>query len=206
MSGLLFVITAASGTGKTSLVKRLIANTTNLCVSISHTTRQRRPGEIDGVDYHFTSQQSFLAQVTEGQFVEHAEVFGNYYGTAHTSVNKQLQQGQDVILEIDWQGAGQVKKLFPHAILIFIIPPSRNALRQRLSARGQDSADVIEKRLAGSLTEMRQFVNFDYLVVNDDFDTALADLTAIVHARRLTLQQQQQRQADLLVQLMHQPD
>lgn len=202
MSGLLFVVTAASGTGKTSLVKALLARLDDLRVSVSHTTRPMRVGEQDGVHYHFTPVDAFLAQVAEGGFIEHAEVFGNYYGTSHAGVSSQLNAGHDVLLEIDWQGAEQVRRLFPQSIQIFIVPPTREALRERLSNRGQDSHAVIEQRLAGSLAEMQQYVNFDYLIVNDQFEQALQHLEAIIIAERLKLTQQANRQAPLLRQLM----
>lgn len=202
VSGSLFVITAASGTGKTSLVSQLVQTIDHLDVSVSHTTREPRDGELDGQHYHFTDKKSFLADVMAGEFIEHAEVFGNFYGTHQKTVEDTLAAGIDVILEIDWQGAQQVKRLFDQVTLIFIIPPSRDALRQRLSNRGQDSDEVIEQRLDGSLQEMRQYVNFDYLVVNDNFDTALSELTSIIIARRMTLDKQQNKHLELLQRLL----
>ena len=193
MTGSLFIITAASGTGKTSLVKQLLATTNDLTVSISHTTRDPRPGEIDGHHYHFTDDHRFVTAVGENKFLEHAEVFGNYYGTSEQSVRTQLDAGVDVILEIDWQGALQVKKIFTDAIMIFILPPSIATLRQRLSSRGQDSMEVIEQRLAGAVNEMAQYVNFDYVIINDSFEVALTELKAIIVADRQTLKRQQQR-------------
>ena len=193
MTGSLFIITAASGTGKTSLVKQLLATTNDLTVSVSHTTRNPRPGEIDGQHYHFTDITSFTAAIDEGKFLEHAEVFGNYYGTSEHSVRAQLESGLDVILEIDWQGALQVKQLFPNAIMIFILPPSVATLRQRLSTRATDSTDVIEQRLAGSVHEMSQYVHADYVVINDNFEVALTELKAIIVADRQTLARQQSR-------------
>ena len=193
MTGSLFIITAASGTGKTSLVKQLLATTNDLTVSVSHTTRNPRPGEIDGQHYHFTDITSFTAAIDEGKFLEHAEVFGNYYGTSEHSVRAQLESGLDVILEIDWQGALQVKRLFPNAIMIFILPPSVATLRQRLSTRATDSTDVIEQRLAGSVHEMSQYVHADYVVINDNFEVALTELKAIIVADRQTLARQQSR-------------
>lgn len=184
MSGTLFVVSAASGTGKTSLVKALLENTDHVSVSVSHTTRKPRPGELDGVHYHFVSVDDFMAQVGEGGFLEHAEVFGNFYGTARSTVENALKADRDVILEIDWQGAQQVRRQFPDAQTIFIVPPSREALRERLQNRGQDSDDVINHRLAGALEDISHFVEFDYLVINDDFDTALDDLLAVVRACR----------------------
>jgi len=202
MSGLLFVVAAASGTGKTSLVKALLPQIDGLSVSVSHTTRPMRVGEQDGVHYHFVSVEQFVQQINASGFIEHAEVFGNYYGTSQATVMAQLQAGQDVLLEIDCQGAAQVRRLFPDSVQIFIVPPSRAALRERLSNRGQDSDAVIERRLAGSLAEIQQHVSFDYIVVNDQFETALEQLKSIICAARLTLKQQAVRQHALLSRLV----
>lgn len=202
MAGLLFVVAAASGTGKTSLVKALLEQTKDLNLSISHTTRTNRLGETDGVHYHFTPKERFVDMICDGYFVEHAEVFGNYYGTSHTGITTQLEQGHDVLLEIDWQGAQQVRKIFPNSIQIFIIPPNLAALRERLSNRGQDSSEVIQTRLNGAVEEMRQHVSFDYLIVNDVFEDALIDLKAIIRAARLTELQQGVKQQDLLIGLL----
>ncbi|MFO1373742.1 MAG: guanylate kinase [Agitococcus sp.] len=196
MSGTLFIISAASGTGKTSLVKALLENCPNLKVSISNTTRNKRAGELDGVHYHFTAKEQFVDMISQGAFLEHAEVFGNYYGTARHMVEENLRQDIDVILEIDWQGAQQVRQSYPNAVSIFIMPPSRDALRQRLENRGQDSADIINQRLNGAITDMSHFVEFDYVVINDDFDIALEDLIAIVKASRLRQNIQVIRHAD----------
>lgn len=198
MSGKLFIITAASGTGKTSLVKELLATTDNLTVSVSHTTRAPRPGESDGVHYHFTTVEAFKQMIDESAFLEYAQVFDNFYGTTRQAVERLLHDGVDVILEIDWQGALQVKEKFSDAVMIFILPPSRDALRSRLSGRGQDSDEVIEKRLAGSLTEMRQYDKFDYVVINDDFAEALADLQTIIKSHRLSRATQQVRNGKLI--------
>lgn len=203
MSGLLFVVAAASGTGKTSLVKALLPQVQGLSVSVSHTTRPMRAGEQDGVHYHFVSVSEFLEHSNAGGFIEHAEVFGNYYGTSEAAVFAQLQAGQDVLLEIDCQGAAQVRRLFPDSIQIFIVPPTRAALRERLSNRGQDSDEVIERRLAGSLAELQQHVSFDYVVVNDQFEVALDHLKSIIQAARLTVQQQSIRQQALLSRLIN---
>ena len=200
--GSLFIITAASGTGKTSLVKQLVATTNDLAVSISHSTRKPRPGEIDGQHYHFVSRAIFADMIKQGEFLEHAEVFENYYGKAKSTVELMLSNGLDVILEIDWQGALQVQKLRPDATTIFILPPDRQSLRQRLSNRGQDSQEVIERRLAGSVNEMSQYVNFDYVVINDNFDVALAELKSIIIANRLTLAKQPERHAGRIEQLL----
>lgn len=203
MSGLLFVVSAASGTGKTSLVKALLERVTNLHVSVSHTTRGQRPGELHGVHYHFTSKDDFLAQVQQDGFIEYAEVFGNYYGTSQATVRQQLEQGHDVLLEIDWQGAEQVRKIFPDAKQIFILPPSQFDLRQRLSNRGTDAVDIIEHRLSCAVEDMQQYVHFDYVIINDDFKKALHDLESVVHASRLTTQQQARRHAALIEKLLH---
>lgn len=198
MSGKLFIITAASGTGKTSLVKELLATTDNLTVSVSHTTRAPRPGESDGTHYHFTTVDAFKQMIDESAFLEYAQVFNNFYGTTRQAVERLLHEGVDVILEIDWQGALQVKEKFSDAVMIFILPPSRDALRSRLSGRGQDSDEIIEKRLAGSLTEMRQYDKFDYVVINDDFAEALADLQTIIKSHRLSRATQQVRNGKLI--------
>lgn len=198
MSGLLFVVSAASGTGKTSLVKALLERVNNLHVSVSHTTRGQRPGELDGVHYHFSTKEDFLNLVNEGGFIEYAEVFGNYYGTAQATVKEQLAKGHDVLLEIDWQGAQQVRRLFPESKQIFILPPSQFDLRQRLSNRGTDSVDVIEHRLACAVEDMQQYVNFDYVIINDDFNKALHDLEAVIIANRLVLHQQANRHEKLI--------
>ncbi|RYY79627.1 MAG: guanylate kinase [Moraxellaceae bacterium] len=202
MSGLLFVVAAASGTGKTSLVKALLDRMSDIHVSVSHTTRPQRPGELAGIHYHFTTVDHFLGLVNEGGFIEYAEVFGNYYGTSQAEVKKQLEAGHDVLLEIDWQGAEQVRRLFPESKQIFIMPPSQYDLRERLSARAQDSLEVIEQRLAGAITDMQQYTNFDYLVINDVFDRALHDIESIIHACRLTVNQQATRHQKLIAALL----
>ena len=193
MIGSLFIVTAASGTGKTSLVKQLIATTNDLSVSVSHTTRPARSGEIDGHHYHFIDIDTFTTAINDNKFLEYAEVFGNYYGTSEHSVRAQLSAGIDVNSEIDRQGAKQIKQMFPDAIMIFILPPNIATLRQRLSTRAQDSSEVIEQRLSGAVTEMAQYVNADYVVVNDNFEVALAELKAIIIADRQTLERQQRR-------------
>ena len=202
MKGSLFIITAASGTGKTSLVKQLLATTNDLTVSISHTTRPPRPGEIDGHHYHFIEKNTFITAIGEGKFLEHAEVFDNYYGTSESSVKAQLEAGIDVILEIDWQGALQVKKIFTEAIMIFILPPSLSTLRQRLSTRAQDSVEVIEQRLSGAVSEMAQYVNFDFVIINDNFEVALTELKAIIVADRQTLSRQQRHHRRIIKSLL----
>lgn len=202
MSGLLFVVSAASGTGKTSLVKALLERVNNLHVSVSHTTRDQRPGELDGVHYHFSNKEDFLNLVNEGGFIEYAEVFGNYYGTAQATVKEQLAKGHDVLLEIDWQGAQQVRRLFPESKQIFILPPSQFDLRERLSNRGTDAVDVIEHRLSCAVADMQQYSNFDYIIINDDFNKALHDLEAVIIANRLVLSQQAHRHEKLIQKLI----
>ena len=202
MSANLFIISAASGTGKTSLVAELLKSMSQLTVSTSHTTRAPRPGERDGVHYHFTDVSSFKERIQNGDFLEHAQVFENYYGTALSTVQQLLADDQDVILEIDWQGALQVQKRMPGAISVFILPPSIDALRARLRSRAQDTDEVIEKRLSGAMHEMSQHRHFDYVVINDDFDVALADLQSIVRTTRLTLARQDQKHAALIHKLV----
>ena len=201
-TGTLYIISAPSGAGKTSLVKALIELTGNLRVSVSHTTRAMRPGEHDGVNYHFTSREAFLKQVGDGDFLEHAEVFGNLYGTSQQTVERTLAEGHDLILEIDWQGVQQVRRKLPNAHSIFILPPSQTALRERLTQRGQDDETVIDKRMAEAVAEMSHYVEFDSVVINDDFHTALDDLRAIVRARHLRLDAQQSRHTALLQALL----
>jgi guanylate kinase len=201
-TGTLFTISAPSGAGKTSLVAALIQNTRDLCVSISHTTRTMRPGERDGVNYHFVSEDDFLAMLDRTEFLEHARVFGNLYGTSQLWVEEQLATGTDVILEIDWQGAQQVKRLIPSTRAIFILPPSRMTLLQRLTARGQDDSSIIEGRMAEAVEEMSHYLESDFLVVNDDFDQAMAELQAIVTSQRLTTEHQRQVLGDLLADLL----
>ncbi len=185
MKGTLFIVSAPSGAGKTSLLKELVAADPLLDISVSHTTRAKRPGEEDGRDYHFVDQATFLQMLGEGAFMEHARVFDNYYGTAEAEVKDCLEAGQDLVLEIDWQGARQVRKRMPDAISIFILPPSPQALLERLSARGQDSEEVIARRMRDAKNEMSHYAEYDYLVVNDDFSLALKELEAIVRSSRL---------------------
>jgi guanylate kinase len=182
--GTLFIISAPSGAGKTSLVAEILAQVDNIQASISHTTRACRPGEQDGINYHFITQQQFVSMIEDNAFLEHAEVFGNFYGTSQDWVEKTLSQGSDVILEIDWQGAEQIRSKFADSRSIFILPPSKQALQERLNGRGQDNAEVIEKRIAAATEEMSHYVEADYLVINDDFSTALSQLEAIIRAQR----------------------
>lgn len=198
VQGTLFVISAPSGAGKTSLVSEMLRRDPALGVSISHTTRPMREGEQDGVNYHFVSREAFEAMIERGEFLEHANVFGNYYGTSHVWVRETLASGQDVILEIDWQGAEQVRRLIPECVGIFIVPPSAEILRERLVGRGTDAPEVVERRLAEAAEECRHAGEFDYLVVNDDFQVALADLLAIARSRRLAMARQRVRHQTLL--------
>jgi guanylate kinase len=201
-TGTLYIVSAPSGAGKTSLVKALLDAQPQVRVSVSHTTRPMRPGEVDGVNYHFVSREEFLERLEHDEFLEHAEVFGNLYGTSQRWLEQTLSEGFDLILEIDWQGAQQVRRLMPQAKSIFILPPTQEALRQRLTNRGQDSDEVIEKRMREAVSEMTHYVEYDYLVINDDFAHALIDLQAIFRANQLLQAAQQQRFEALLGQLL----
>ena len=181
--GHLFVIAAPSGAGKTSLVRALMEREPALRFSISYTTRRQRPAEVDGRDYFFVTKDAFEAMVGRGEFLEHARVFDNYYGTALKPVEAALAAGQDLILEIDWQGAQQIRRALPECRSIFILPPSRDELERRLRGRGTDAEDVIERRLRDAASDMTHWSDFDFVVVNDDFDRALADLHAIVRGQ-----------------------
>ena len=187
MPGKLYIVSAPSGAGKTSLLSRLVPEDDSLGLSISHTTRAPREGETDGVHYHFVSVEKFEAELEKGTFLESAKVFDNYYGTSEEGINVQLQQGLDVILEIDWQGAQQVRRRIPDAISIFILPPSVEALRERLGNRGQDAEEVINRRMDQARDELSHYPEYDYLVFNDDFETALKELKAIFTANRLQM-------------------
>lgn len=201
--GMLIVVSAPSGGGKTSLVNALLKSDENLCVSVSHTTRPSRPGEKGGVNYHFIDTAGFQALVERGEFLEHAEVFGNQYGTSKSSVATNLAAGQDVILEIDWQGARQIQTSYTAELLsIFILPPSQEALRQRLRGRGQDNDEVIDARMAKAISEMSHYRDYEYLVINDEFDHALADMRSILRSRRLKRNYQESHQQGLLDSLL----
>lgn len=202
MAGNLFIVTAPSGAGKSSLVKALLEADRGIRLSVSYTTRPPRPGEEDGVHYHFVTVERFQAMLGNGDFLESAEVYGNYYGTSQPWIEDQMRAGQDILLEIDWQGAAQVRKLFPDSIGLFILPPSLAELRRRLEGRGQDSAEVIERRIAAAQEDISHAYSFDYLVVNDDFATALADLQTVVHAQRLAIRHQMQCLEPLLRDLL----
>lgn len=200
--GTLYVVSAPSGAGKTSLVKAMLERDSGILVSVSHTTREMRPGEVDGVDYNFVAMDEFNKMIEASAFLEFAEVFTNKYGTSQLWVQEQLDNGKDVILEIDWQGAQQIRRLMPDCLSIFIVPPSKEALRERLNNRGQDSEEVIEHRMSEAVSEMSHYGEYDYLVVNDDFDTALNDLHSIFVAQRLKLDNQQDSQSELLTSLL----
>lgn len=201
-TGTLYIISAPSGAGKSSLVKALLKETPDLTVSVSHTTRKPRPGETDGVEYHFVDVETFRLMVSDGAFLEHAQVFDNFYGTSRSAALDLLKIGKDVILEIDWQGARQVRTMVPGAVSIFILPPSRGALEERLRNRGQDSEEVIARRMRDAISEMSHYAEFDYLVINDQFEQALLDLQAIITARRLRATVQQANQRGLLTALL----
>lgn len=200
--GTLFVISAPSGAGKTSLVKALLEQTDHIGVSVSHTTRAMREGEKNGVDYHFVEKATFEKMVEQAEFLEHAQVFDNYYGTASANIEASLAAGDDVILEIDWQGAAQVRKQLPYAVNIFILPPSQAALEERLKGRGQDSDEIIQRRMRDAKSETSHYSEYDYLVVNDQFEVALAELKSIVLARRCRYEAQTRRRAALLTELL----
>lgn len=201
-SGTLYIVSAPSGAGKTSLVTALTKDDPKIRVSVSHTTRAMRPGEQHGVNYHFVKHDEFKALIEQGDFLEHAEVFGNFYGTSRSALQQTLEQGYDLILEIDWQGAQQVRKLMPEALSVFILPPSQQALRQRLDNRGQDSEEIIEGRMKEAVSEMVHYNEYDYVIINDEFDVALKELKAVFVANRLLLKRQQQRHQALLEQLI----
>jgi len=202
VKGSLYVISAPSGAGKTSLVNALLESSQGIVVSVSHTTRAPRPGEENGVHYHFTDAESFQSLIAQGDFLEHAQVFDNFYGTSRRSVEQQLAQGLDVILEIDWQGARLVREQLPDCIGVFVLPPSVTALQQRLQGRGQDSMEIIERRMRDARSESSHYNEYQYLIINDDFDKALAELHAIFIAQRLQQPLQAQRYAQMLDELL----
>lgn len=201
-SGTLFIVAAPSGAGKSSLVNALLAREPAISLSISHTTRAPRPGDVDGVQYHFTDRATFEAMVARGDFIEHADVFGNCYGTSRSAVEPILADGRDVLLEIDWQGAAQVRRAMPECVSIFILPPSRAELERRLRARATDSEATIAKRLAASREEMAHAHDFDCIIVNDRFEDAVAALLGIVHAARADAALPADRHAALLAELL----
>ncbi|WP_372748404.1 guanylate kinase [Litorivivens sp.] len=204
--GILYTISAPSGAGKTSLVRALLEQMDNIRVSVSHTTRKQRPGEVEGRDYHFISVDEFKQMLGDAAFLEHAQVFDNFYGTSQAWVAQQLAAGTDVILEIDWQGAEQVRRAMSDTRSIFILPPSRATLEERLQGRGQDDEATIARRMRAAVDEMSHFPEAEFIVINDEFDVALADLVAIVRSQRLSLPSQQIRHQALLAELLSRSD
>ena len=202
-SGCLFVLAAPSGGGKTSLVRALLEREPGMRLSVSYTTRPPRPGEKDGVDYHFVDEAKFTALKDSGEFLEHAYVHGNWYATSAAWLRQEVQSGHDMLLEIDWQGAQQVRRLIPDAVQICILPPSLASLKERLEKRGQDSPEVITRRLDAAREEMRHCGEFDYVIMNQDFARAVDDLSVIVRAARLAAPRQQVRHGALIAQLLH---
>ena len=200
-TGTLYIISAPSGAGKTSMIAKLLESLSDTEMAVSHTTREAREGEVNGKHYHFVTADEFLNDVHESKFLEHANVFGNHYGTSKAAVDLILDKGSDVILEIDWQGAQQVRQLMPEAKSVFILPPSKEELERRLRGRGTDSDEVIAKRLGQSCDDIKHYNEFDYIVINDEFEPAVAQLASIFHANRTTLEKQQQKKANLLAEL-----
>ena len=202
--GNLFILSAPSGAGKSSLISALLKQTSvrPMQVSVSHTTRDPRPGETNGQHYHFVSKEVFQQAIAENTFYEHAEVFGNYYGTSEIAIDQQLEQGIDVFLDIDWQGAQQVRMKKPDVTTIFICPPSKQELENRLRSRGQDSEEVIQSRMAQAQAECSHYQEFDYIIINDDFEQAQIDLTTIVNNQRLKRSQQAQQHQSLFEELL----
>lgn len=198
MNGTLFIVCAPSGAGKTSLVNEMLKTDDKIKLSISHTTRAPRAGEVDGREYHFVSKEKFEAMATAGEFLESALVHGNYYGTSQAWIEEQRAAGSDILLEIDWQGAAQVRLFFPEAVGIFILPPSFETLMARLNLRAQDAPDVIARRLAAAREEIGHVAEFDYVIINDQFGEALKDLTAVVRSQRLRLDAQTARHGELI--------
>lgn len=202
MPGNLYIIWSPSGGGKTSLVTALAARDSNVCRSVSHTTRAARAGEIDGREYHFVDCATFQRMTGSGDFLEHAEVYGNYYGTSERWISDALAAGRDIFLTIDWQGGMQVRRRFPGVIGIYVLPPSLAVLEQRLKARGQDSNEVVARRLAAARDDLSHLIEFDYVIINDQFETAVAELAAIVRAQRLKREAQMKRHESLIENLM----
>jgi guanylate kinase len=201
-NGTLYIISAASGAGKTTLVSAVLEQVDDLEVSVSHTTRAPREGEVDGVNYHFVDKHTFEAMVEDSEFIEYATVFGNMYGTSRQHIQEQLLKGKDVILEIDWQGARQIRQLMPDCKSVYIVPPSTEALRERLTSRGKDDEEIIARRMQEAISEMSHYVEFDYLIINDDFDEARDNLAAIIRGNRMLHEHQQKKHADLLARLL----
>ncbi|MBT8449149.1 MAG: guanylate kinase [Gammaproteobacteria bacterium] len=196
--GTLYIVSAPSGAGKTSLLRTITEELTNLKISVSHTTRAMRPGEENGVHYHFVSVEQFKERIATNEFLEYAEVFGNWYGTSIASIDEQLNAGHDVVLEIDWQGAQQVRERLANTISIFILPPSRAELEHRLNHRGQDDAEVIAERMSEAISEISHYDEYDYVIVNDDFNTAKNELSSIFIATRQRLSKQQHKYQTLI--------
>jgi len=203
MSGNLFIISAPSGAGKTSLVHALLNINPQIDVSVSYTTRDPRPGEFDGKDYHFVSRETFLAMAKRGEFLESAEVYGNLYGTSQTWISHENTRGRDILLEIDWQGAAQIRRLFPECISVFILPPSMKALEERLRKRGKDNDAVIAKRMAAVRQDVAHVAEFDYVIINDNLNEALRELNAVVISAKLRREKQLARHQDLINQLQN---
>jgi guanylate kinase len=203
MSGNLFIISAPSGAGKTSLVTALLKLNKQISLSVSFTTRAPRPGEIDGVDYHFVTREKFTEMSRHGDFIESAEVYGNLYGTSQTWISQETSKGHDILLEIDWQGAAQVRSKFPISIGIFILPPSLAILEARLKGRNQDSAEIISKRLQAAREDISHLAEFDYVIINDKLDEALQQLNAVVVAAGVSRNRQLVRQSELIYQLQN---
>jgi guanylate kinase len=201
MPGNLFIISAPSGAGKTSLVQSLLKHDPHIELSVSHTTRDPRSGEQNGKDYHFVSRETFLEMAKHGEFLESAEVYGNLYGTSQNRIRQEIARGRDILLEIDWQGAAQVRRLFPDCVSIFILPPSLAALEQRLKGRGKDSDTVIAKRMAAVSVDVSHVAEFNYVIINNDLNDALQELAAVVLSARLRSSQQLSRHQDLINQL-----
>ncbi len=199
--GNLFVVAAPSGAGKSSLVNAVLELDSHLAVSVSHTTRAPRGQELDGREYWFIDEPAFRAMAAGGEFVEWAEVHGNLYGTSKASIEQRLHVGEDLVLEIDWQGALQIRKMFPHAVLIFILPPSWSELRRRLTRRGEDQTEAIEQRMANAREEVAQAVHFDFVIINALFESALFDLKTVVHSQRLSYTAQRRNKSQVFVAL-----
>ncbi|KUJ00670.1 guanylate kinase [Vibrio sp. MEBiC08052] len=202
--GTLYIVSAPSGAGKSSLIAALLEKnpTYAMKVSVSHTTRQPRPGEQDGIHYHFVDKAHFEALIAKGEFLEYAEVFGNYYGTSQVWIENTLKKGIDIFLDIDWQGARQIRQKMPEARSIFILPPSKEELERRLNARGQDNQEVIEKRMSEAQSETSHYSEYDYLIINDEFDAALMDFKAIIRAERLKQDKQAAKYSSMLSELL----
>jgi guanylate kinase len=203
MSGNLFIISAPSGAGKTSLVQALLNINPQIDMSVSYTTRDPRPGEHDGKDYHFVSRDTFLAMAKRGEFLESAEVYGNLYGTSQTWISHENTRGRDILLEIDWQGAEQIRRMFPECVSVFILPPSRQALEERLRKRGKDNEAVIAKRMASVREDVSHIAEFDYVIINDNLNEALRELNAVVISAKLRGERQLSRHQDLINQLQN---